>query len=697
MILNNKHIDFFIEFDFSALAGNINERQRSTVHHSFVNPLDVLNEEMNNSVNYNSALNKVVQSNSVPLYATIQLNASRTLTNQIGCTTTGSLSSADNIPSNPSWPCSSDTFTTGDNAINKPSALKLKKKCPLIPLNQFTVNDVCELFSSIADINPSHMQNYLTKIKQLKINGIVLSVCDLEKLRQELLIDSTDWHLIHKLLTCLRSSTTDGLSIVSETSQKRVSRMSSHESELVELTSGHHSAHRSKHQQPQHQANNQNLVTQIPLLNFEKSDSKVKTANAFPVRQTPWLISPKIPITTLSSNGKTYEPFQEFPCQQHPSPDSSDQQNSCSLMEEPESLWKNNNLQSVPSNVDKSLSSSTLPPQQISRLYGLTENPQQLGHSSAFSNVEGFVIKNSKRNRVKRALIEQHKRRQQQCLLTQTPNFNYLMDPRFYHQPFVGPGSNQGANLFTHELLNETGLSFDPRLQSTKVPSTKRFIRQPRHKYDYQTHMNDTAVQMTNGNKNVVGAEHPNHMINLTASNAHIQQNCLYESPNNYESETDESIQSPENKNVHLNFSRQKHSILNHLKHCPPSFHTTTVFPSPALTPGQLASLQKDENNNNNIIVNPNTEFFPSGVTNPHLYSLPIPCDSETEMCTCDYWFEMEKAREKFTISEPSLRAESDLISVDDFVQENGSQSSEAGGSLKSVNTSPRLKGRLSK
>ncbi|CAH8856096.1 unnamed protein product [Trichobilharzia szidati] len=835
----------FIRQSVLALAGNLNERQRSTVHHSFVNPLDALNEEMNNSVNYSSALNKVVQSSSVPLYATIQLNASRTLTNQIGCTTTGSLSSADNVPSNPSWPCSSDTFTTGDNAMNKPSALKLKKKYPLIPLNQFTVNDVCELFSSIADINPSHMQNYLTKIKQLKINGIVLSVCDLEKLRQELLIDPADWHLIHKLLTCLRSSTTDGVSIVSETSQKRVSRMSSHESELAELTSGHHSAHRSKHQQPQHQLNNQTLVTQIPLLHFEKSDSKQKTANAFPVRQTPWLISPKIPITTLSSNGKTYEPFQEFPCQQRPSPDSSDQQNSCSLMEEPESLWKNNNnLQSVPSNVDKSLSSSTLlPPQQISRLYGLTENPQQLGHSSAFSNVESFgrlkdiklsekhsrrsdpltsmtggkeaskytfnkdtqkslqsnlfaikngyasrssvdlrtvfgpeqkatssaqllsnytVIKNSKRNRVKRALIEQHKRRQQQCLLTQTPNFNYLMDPRFYHQPFVGAASNQSANLFTHELLNQTGLPFDPRLQSTKLPSTKRFIRQPRHKYDYQTHMNDTAVQMTNGSKNVVGAEHPNHMINLTASNAHIQQNCLYESPNNYESETDESIQSPDNKNAHLNFSSQKHSLLNHLKHCPPSFHTPTVFPSPALTPGQLASLQsyaawsskmnpyfanptvlgsvgpvlpntylkqhqanifsqaktsthlksdhkafrpsqkkRPRKNNsedeNNIIVNPNTEFFPSGVTNPHLYSLPIPCDSETEMCTCDYWFEVEKAREKFTISEPSLRAESDLISVDDFVQENGSQSSEAGGSLKSVNISPRHKGRLSK
>lgn len=104
----------------------MNDRQSSGLHHSFVNPLDAVVEEKSDTTNHSFALDKIRQTNSVPIYASVQLNSSRGQTNQISCKTTGSLSSAENLPSNAHWPCSSDTVTTGDNFFNKPCPLRLK-------------------------------------------------------------------------------------------------------------------------------------------------------------------------------------------------------------------------------------------------------------------------------------------------------------------------------------------------------------------------------------------------------------------------------------------------------------------------------------------------------------------------------------------------------------------------------------------
>ncbi|CAH8554604.1 unnamed protein product [Heterobilharzia americana] len=802
----------FIRYSLQALVGKVNEPHHPALHHNFVNPLDALVEERSGSANYTFGLSKH--------------NASRAQTNQIGCTTTGSISSAENIPSNPSWPCSSDTITTGDNFANKPCFLRLNTRCPSIPLNQFTVSDVCQLFASITDIHPSNMHTYLTRIKQLKINGIILSVCNLEKLQQELLINSTDWQLIHKLLTCLRSSTNDGFSAFSENSQQPVRGPSLHEFEVNDSTAGSNNTFKTKTQQPQHHLSNHTSITSVLSLNSDKlsqsSDSKLKKPNHFLVRQTPWLISPKIPLTSLTSNGKSLEPFQEFPYQQHPSPDSSDQQNSCSAMEEPESLWKTSSLLHVRTNLNK----NSLGQQQENRLSVVNEKPNILSNSNPFSNMENLsgskeikapekhfnksqltssvsggtamprytfnkdiqkslqsnwfaikngyasrssvdlrtvfgpeqkptsssqlfgnckAIRNSKRHRVKKALVEQHRRRQQQCLLTPTPNFSYVTDPGFCPAGFVCPVSNPGANLYNQELMNCTSLRYDPDLQNLRLPSLRRVIKQPRHKYDYKTFVNNATIINNVDKNNACGSGNVSPINNLGPNKAQIKQNCIYEAANNNSTDTDDTIPSSDNKSSQLNFCSRNKVFLDHLKQYPHAFHGPAVFSSPALTPSQLASLQtyaawstkmnpyftnptvltnigsvlpSDVNNawksylqqhqpnisllmktnthqksnhkafkpsqkkrprktnseDEKTIIDQTTEFSSSCLMNPHTNSMPVPSDSEAEMCTCDYWYEVEKAREKFTISEPSLRGESDLISVDDFVLENGSQ-----------------------
>ncbi|CAH8556132.1 unnamed protein product [Schistosoma intercalatum] len=837
----------FIRYSIQALLGMMNDRQSSGLHHSFVNPLDAVVEEKSDTTNHSFALDKVRQTNSVPIYASVQLNSSRGQTNQISCKTTGSLSSAENLPSNAHWPCSSDTVTTGDNFFNKPCPLRLKKRYPSLPINQYTVNDVCELFSSIIDIHPSHMQSYISKIKQLNINGIVLSVCDLENLRQELMIEISDWQLIYKLITWLRSSSTNGHITFSESSQQRLGGISSNEFDVSDLLTGYNMTFKSKYQQPQQRLSNHTLLTSMPSLNSEKisctSDQKSKTSNPFLVRQTPWLVSPKIPITSLSSNGKSLEPFQEFTLEQRPSPDTSDQQNSCSAMEEPESLWKTDGLINVSATTDKtpvphpnmlvgSIENSHIisNPNVFSHQEGLSKakeirkaskhpnnheininkpevkvtsghsfhrSMQNSLHSNRFVNKNGYasrssidlrtvfgpeqknppninlfsnyrIIHNSKRNRVKKALIEQHRRQQlqQRHLLTHNPNFNYFVDPEFCSS-FVCPLTKHNANFYNHDLFNNINHPFDSNIQNINASNLRRITKQPRSNYDYQTIENNTPVLITNGYNNGSSINNnEDHINNITPSKIHIKH--LEESLNNVESETDDTVQSSDNKSSQLKFLNQNKSFLNHLKYYPSyKIHPKAIFSSPALTPAQLTSLQaytewstkmnpyftnatmmtntgsvipnnstniwpnyleqhqvnkfpifkstthktsdhksfrpsqkkrprKTNPDDNEYIINTNKEFQPTNLTKDNVYSLKLSYDSDAELCTCDYWYELEKAKEKFTISEPSLRAESDLISIDDFVIDNDYQSS-ATESFNSTHILQTDKSKLSK
>ncbi|TNN20252.1 Kinase D-interacting substrate [Schistosoma japonicum] len=823
----------FIRYSIQALVGSMNRRQSSGLQHGFVNPLSSLVEEKSGNAIYNISLDKFGQSSSVTVNTSIQSNTSKVQANQMGCKTASSLSSAENTPSNTYWPCPSDTIAAGDNALNKSCQLTLKKMYPTLPFNKFTVNDVCELFSSIGSIHPTHLQSYISKIKQLNINGIVLSVCDLEKLKQELMINTEDWQQIYKLLTWLRSLPTDEFRAFTEKSQY-TSGIASNDFDEGDLIDGYNINLISKDQQPRNPISSHTLVTSVPSLNSEiishASERQFKTSNPFLVRQTPWLISPKIPITSLSSNGKSLEPFQEFTHQQRPSPDNSDQQNSCSAMEEPESLWKTNNLTYVPTNADKvlvkqqSLLNATNEKSRImhnANLFFFTENfskqkevrrtskhqnnaeedidksevkvapnysfikdiqnschfnrfaikngyasrssidlrtvfgpePKSISNSNLLSNYR--IIHNSKRNRVKKALIEQHRRRPHRRLLTNTSNFNYFVDPEFYPSPFVCPVSNHNTAFYNQDLLGNTNLSFDSNLHNTKVPNLRRITKQPRLKYDYQNIKNNAPLFIGNGYNNGSSNNNGEHINSITPNKILIKQSQLQEPLNNVESETDDTVQSSENKSSHIKIMKQNKSFLDHLKYYPSrNIHAKAVFPSPALTPAQLASLQaytawsaemnpylsnatimtntgsvipnnsanfwnsyleqspnkfylfkpkshkksdhkafrpsqkkrprKTNPEEEKFIINSNTKFPLTNLIKSNGYSLTTSCDSDAEICTCDYWYELEKSREKFTISEPSLRAESDLISIDDCIFDNESQTS-AGESLNSL------------
>lgn len=67
------------------------------------------------------------------------------------------------------------------------------------------VDDICVLLSAISDLPPSNCATYQTQVRRQNINGQVLSVCDLTKLRSELQMNFGDWQLFNTLIMHLRS------------------------------------------------------------------------------------------------------------------------------------------------------------------------------------------------------------------------------------------------------------------------------------------------------------------------------------------------------------------------------------------------------------------------------------------------------------------------------------------------------------
>nr|VZI54220.1 unnamed protein product [Spirometra erinaceieuropaei] len=66
------------------------------------------------------------------------------------------------------------------------------------------VADVCELLSAISDLPVSNCAMYQSRLRQQNITGLVLSVCDLEKLRTEMQMNFGDWQLFRTLVLYLR-------------------------------------------------------------------------------------------------------------------------------------------------------------------------------------------------------------------------------------------------------------------------------------------------------------------------------------------------------------------------------------------------------------------------------------------------------------------------------------------------------------
>ncbi|VDK46804.1 unnamed protein product, partial [Dibothriocephalus latus] len=80
----------------------------------------------------------------------------------------------------------------------------LQKALPPTLLSKMNVTDVCELLAAIADLPTSNCTMYQSRMRQQNITGLVLSVCDLEKLRTEMQMNFGDWQLFRTLVLYLR-------------------------------------------------------------------------------------------------------------------------------------------------------------------------------------------------------------------------------------------------------------------------------------------------------------------------------------------------------------------------------------------------------------------------------------------------------------------------------------------------------------
>ncbi|VDM34502.1 unnamed protein product [Hydatigera taeniaeformis] len=76
---------------------------------------------------------------------------------------------------------------------------------PVVELSKMNVDDICLLLSAISDLPSSNCSSYQTQVRRQNINGQVLSVCDLAKLRTELQMSFGDWQLFNTFITYLRN------------------------------------------------------------------------------------------------------------------------------------------------------------------------------------------------------------------------------------------------------------------------------------------------------------------------------------------------------------------------------------------------------------------------------------------------------------------------------------------------------------
>lgn len=75
---------------------------------------------------------------------------------------------------------------------------------PMTELSKMDVDDICLLLSAISGLPPGNCSSYQTQVRRQNINGQVLSVCDLAKLRTELQMSFGDWQLFNTFITYLR-------------------------------------------------------------------------------------------------------------------------------------------------------------------------------------------------------------------------------------------------------------------------------------------------------------------------------------------------------------------------------------------------------------------------------------------------------------------------------------------------------------
>ncbi|CAL8071147.1 unnamed protein product [Calicophoron daubneyi] len=233
--------------------------------------------------------------------------------------------SSENLIQNPSWTCISEVPLSPDALAKHSFSSRPKKNLNSIPLSQYSVSDVCDLVATIPELPPERLKVYHAQVKRNNINGLVLAVCDLNKLRQEMAMNFGDWQLLQKMIVYLRNREETYLEASGPGIRNRQQFQSG---EFDDSESG-------------------SLVNSLIFRNKNTmilndgavSPNPKATTQQNLVRQTPWLLSPQVPtLTTSADNPSRLTPDANFSQAYHL--EANDYQNSLSGMEEPESLWK---------------------------------------------------------------------------------------------------------------------------------------------------------------------------------------------------------------------------------------------------------------------------------------------------------------------------------------------------------------------
>lgn len=473
----------------------------------------------------------------------------------------------------------------------------------------------------------------VNKFKQLGLNGMILSVCDLTKLKQELgLTNLIQWSSFEKCVLQLRNM------------------------EQLDLS--------------KHIIENYNLTpTSIVKNNF------INNTTTNMSRQTPQVISPQIPINVfnqtnknVSNNTKAYVNLNE-----ENNTFSADQQNSYSEMEEPESLWK----------TELQLKSNSGP-----KLKCQIKKPQLLDSFSNNIQPSSIYSEQIKPKSIRQLSLQQPKLNSPKIsnILTNTP-VSQVFKPGFNSQSSVdlrtifGPKLSNPINQPYRKLkkrqknykhpqqsiflpaITFSNIITNPFAQSSLLYNSKQFVTNSNH-----TKVTNSLTSNLKQNKHIYCHHQYNH--NMAYDNSH-------EFEDRHPNDTSQSSNGQQTIYPKFNhFSIISSSIPKLIQtHCDTSnlnkdLPSQTIFSCNQenqimnkLAQTKLKSNKKScRPSSKKRARQMNLKETLISLTTPNYLTLSMPIDydydSSNEECTCHYWFKIDETKEKCTISEPSLHVD---------------------------------------
>ncbi|XP_045404955.1 kinase D-interacting substrate of 220 kDa isoform X7 [Lemur catta] len=99
-----------------------------------------------------------------------------------------------------------DSSRSCDSGFNKQRQGSGPAPGPVILLNSFSVDAVCEKLKQIEGLDQSMLPQYCATIKKANINGRVLAQCNIDELKKEMNMNFGDWHLFRSTILEMRNA-----------------------------------------------------------------------------------------------------------------------------------------------------------------------------------------------------------------------------------------------------------------------------------------------------------------------------------------------------------------------------------------------------------------------------------------------------------------------------------------------------------